>query len=317
MSPGCRHVCRYHLTNTVRRLFAEFRAAERGNIVITFALAIIPVIGGVGAAVDYSRANSAKTGLQAAIDAAGLILSKEAQTLTQAQLTSKADALVRANFNYPEATDLAVTPIFTTIDSGSYKLNLAATAKVPTTFTAMWQPTMTIGADAEVLWGMKRLELVLALDNTGSMSSSNKMTQLKARLERPAEDLAERSEEAGRHQGRRSCRSRPTSMSARATRTRPGSDGTNGRKRTAPAASLSKKTKTACENSNGNWTPASKNNWNGCVWDRDQNNDTNNTAPSHRHQGDALFREPGRQLSDRNDDAHQQLDHSSTARSTR
>ncbi|MGE3990957.1 VWA domain-containing protein [Pseudorhodoplanes sp.] len=164
---------------SVRRLFADFGTAKRGNVMVTFALATIPVIGSVGAAVDYSRANSAKTALQAAIDSAALILSKDAQTLTQAQLAAKANALVKANFNYPTATDLIVTPTFTTPQSGSFTLDIKATAKVPTSFTAMWQPTMAIGADAEVLWGMKRLELVLALDVTGSMSSSNKMTQLK------------------------------------------------------------------------------------------------------------------------------------------
>jgi Flp pilus assembly protein TadG len=168
------------MLKSARRLIADFRAARGGNVVITFALATIPVVGGVGAAVDYSRANSAKTALQAAIDSAALILSKDAQTLTQAQLASKADAIVKANFNYPQATNLTITPTFSNPQSGSFTLNLAATAKVPTTFTAMWQPTMLIGADAEVQWGMKRLELALALDNTGSMQSSNKMTQLKA-----------------------------------------------------------------------------------------------------------------------------------------
>lgn len=43
----------------VSRLRA-FRSDERGNVVITFTLALIPIIGFTGAAVDYSRANSAK-----------------------------------------------------------------------------------------------------------------------------------------------------------------------------------------------------------------------------------------------------------------
>jgi Flp pilus assembly protein TadG len=38
--------------------FGQFRRHDRGNVMITFALAIIPVIGAVGAAVDYSRGNS-------------------------------------------------------------------------------------------------------------------------------------------------------------------------------------------------------------------------------------------------------------------
>ena len=41
---------------------------------------MIPIIGFVGAAVDYSRANSAKAAMQAAIDSTALMLSKDAST---------------------------------------------------------------------------------------------------------------------------------------------------------------------------------------------------------------------------------------------
>ena len=76
-------------------------------------------------------------------------------------------------------------------------LNITGSAKVPTTFTGMWQPTMTIGSDAEVRWGLKRLELPLALYNTGSMQSSSKMTQIKLAANRPDQDVAEGGQEAG------------------------------------------------------------------------------------------------------------------------
>ena len=36
--------------------------------------------------------------------------------------------------------------------------------------------------NTEIVWGVKKLELALALDNTGSMGSSNKMTELKKAL---------------------------------------------------------------------------------------------------------------------------------------
>jgi Flp pilus assembly protein TadG len=262
-----------------RRLFADFGAARGGNVIMTFALATIPIIGAVGAAVDYSRANSAKAALQAAIDAAGLILSKQAQTLPQAQLPGKADALVKANFNYPQAIDLAVTATFTTVESGSYKLNLGATAKVPTTFTGMWQPTMEIGAKTEVVWGMKRLELILALDNTGSMSSSNKMTQLKL----ASKDLLKTLQNAAKKPDDIKVGIVPfatdvnvgTSNKAAAWIRWDEWEEENG-----SCSKSSNKTKTACTKQSGTWTPSSTNNWNGCVWDRDQNYDTNNTAVS-------------------------------------
>lgn len=161
------------------RLVADFRRAKRGNVAITFALALLPLVGATGAAIDYSRGSNARTALQAALDAAGLILSKEAQGLTTAQLLARAENVVKANLASPNIKGLVVTPTFTTIDTGSYKLTVTATGTVDTTVAAIWQPTMGIGATTEVLWGMKRLELALALDNTGSMSSSNKMRELK------------------------------------------------------------------------------------------------------------------------------------------
>src|SRR5213595_952240 len=53
----------------LRRGLQSFGAAEHGNIAMTFALMIIPLMAGVGAAIDYSRANSAKSALQTALDA--------------------------------------------------------------------------------------------------------------------------------------------------------------------------------------------------------------------------------------------------------
>lgn len=48
----------------------EFRTSERGNIAVTFALTLLPVLTGVGAALDYSRANAVKSSIQSALDAA-------------------------------------------------------------------------------------------------------------------------------------------------------------------------------------------------------------------------------------------------------
>ena len=50
----------------LRDRFRRFGIAEEGNVVITFALATIPLVGVVGTAVDYSRANSVKAAMQAA-----------------------------------------------------------------------------------------------------------------------------------------------------------------------------------------------------------------------------------------------------------
>jgi Flp pilus assembly protein TadG len=165
-----------YVRNTLRR----FRTSERGNVMLTFALATIPMIGFVGAAVDYSQANSAKAAMQAAVDSTALMLSKDAQTLTTAQLNQKAVDIFKALFTRPQVTGVTVTPTLANPTSGSFKLVVAATGKVPTSFTKLIGHTnLNVDVSSQVEWGMKRLELALALDNTGSMAWSSKMVELK------------------------------------------------------------------------------------------------------------------------------------------
>src|SRR5262245_32528953 len=49
----------------LRTTLSEFCAGQGGNIIIPFALALVPIMGAVGAAVDYSRASSDRTAMQA------------------------------------------------------------------------------------------------------------------------------------------------------------------------------------------------------------------------------------------------------------
>ena len=163
----------------IHAMLRDLGSDQRGNVAISFAIATIPIIGFAGSAIDYSRANSAKASMQAALDAAALTLSKEAQGLSAAALNSKADAYFKANFNRPEAKNIIVTPAFTDLGNGNFKIPVAGTATIDTTITGMWQNNIAIGANSQVLWGYKKLELALALDNTGSMASSNKMAHLK------------------------------------------------------------------------------------------------------------------------------------------
>jgi len=81
-----------------RKLLRELRTANGANVTVTFAMATIPMVGFVGAAVDYSHANSVKAAMQAASDSTALMLSKVASGLTQSQIQSKATAYFTALF---------------------------------------------------------------------------------------------------------------------------------------------------------------------------------------------------------------------------
>jgi hypothetical protein len=54
----------------------EDRAA---SVIPLLAIAIVPIMGAAGAAIDYSHAANVRTALQAALDSTALMASKEAQ----------------------------------------------------------------------------------------------------------------------------------------------------------------------------------------------------------------------------------------------
>ena len=55
----------------------SFGTDPHGNVAVIFGIAILPVMITVGAAVDYSRANSARSAMQSAVDATALALAKD------------------------------------------------------------------------------------------------------------------------------------------------------------------------------------------------------------------------------------------------
>ena len=69
--------------------------AKRGNVIVTFALTTIPMVGFVGAAVDYSRGNSAKAAMQQAIDATGADPVEGCAVADGGALKERADQLSR------------------------------------------------------------------------------------------------------------------------------------------------------------------------------------------------------------------------------
>ena len=59
-------------------------------------------------------------------------------------------------------------------------LNISVTANADLRFMSMFgQSSLPISSSTEVKWGIKKLELAMVLDNTGSMAQSSKMTHLK------------------------------------------------------------------------------------------------------------------------------------------
>ncbi len=136
------------------------------------------MMGVVGSAIDYSRANAAKASMQAAADATALMLSKDAAGLTTAQINSKASAYFTALLHNTDLTNVKVTPTYST--SGGSQIVVSGTGTVTTTFMKIVGfSKLNVDVSSTVKWGNSRLRVALVLDNTGSMSSAGKMTALK------------------------------------------------------------------------------------------------------------------------------------------
>lgn len=84
--------------------------SDSGNVAIVFSVLLVPVVALIGAALDYSRASSAKAAMQAALDATALNLARESGSLGAAALKEKALALFQSNFNRPDADNVQVMP---------------------------------------------------------------------------------------------------------------------------------------------------------------------------------------------------------------
>src|SRR6202521_6002287 len=158
----------------IRNWFSD----HRGNVAITFALAIIPVFGAMGIAVDYSMANSARTNMQDSLDATGIALQRQ-MPLTQTQIDTIGSAFFLGNLGNSPLSNITLT-----IASGTGTLTLDATGTYNTGLASVLKligmPTsFPVGAHAQVQWGIGKVEVALALDNTGSMAQSGKLTQLK------------------------------------------------------------------------------------------------------------------------------------------
>jgi Flp pilus assembly protein TadG len=161
-----------------RSALQSFRRAHAGNVAIIFAFATIPIIAGVGFAVDYSRANQVKIAMQAAIDSTALMISKEAAHDTADQLQTNATNYFNALFTRFNESTATINATYTR--EGGTQVAITGTANVPTSLLGIvGLDHMTVTSSSTVRWGSSRLRVALVLDNTGSMADSGKIAALK------------------------------------------------------------------------------------------------------------------------------------------
>ncbi|GAK45340.1 Flp pilus assembly protein TadG [Tepidicaulis marinus] len=153
----------------LRRFCGTFRKASRGNVAIIFALALVPVLAGIAGAIDFSRAYIVRERLTSALDAAGLAIGSLPEGLSQEELQQRASKFFEAN--YP-AYELGVPGELQVTESDGH-IYLTANASLPTALlNILGIDVLDIDAQVRIVRESSKIELVMVLDNTGSMSGS-------------------------------------------------------------------------------------------------------------------------------------------------
>src|SRR4051794_21442298 len=120
----------------VRTAAARFARADQGNIAMLFGIALVPILSFVGAAVDYTRANAARTSMQAALDSTALMLSKDLSdgTIKTSDIDAKAQAYFTALFNNTESKSVVVTATYTASTGQGSTIVMTGKGKIATDF---------------------------------------------------------------------------------------------------------------------------------------------------------------------------------------
>ncbi len=268
----------------LQSLLGSFGRSDRGNIAVLFAIAVVPVISFVGAAVDYTRANTARTSMQAAMDSTSLMLAKDLQdgTINTSQITQKAQDYFKALYNNPDAKQVGVNATYTAASGNGSKIVINGNGKIDTSFMRLvGVPDIGFDVSATSAWGNVRMRVAMALDVTGSMAQDGKMPAMQTAAKSLIDQLSPLAKNPGDIY---------ISVVPFAKDVNFGSSYYNqtyidwsvweaANTNMGTCSNTSYTTKSSCQSANRTWTH-DHSKWTGCVTDRTQDYDTKNTAPT-------------------------------------
>lgn len=119
------------LRGAVKANLLRLASAKRGNVVIPFAIAALPIFLAVGLGVDYSSILNEQTRLQNATDSAALAIAPTAASLNASGVNSKAQDLVAAGMG---GSNLSGVTISATYDASTYRTTVTASGTFHTRF---------------------------------------------------------------------------------------------------------------------------------------------------------------------------------------
>jgi Flp pilus assembly protein TadG len=270
----------------VRAATRRFAGANDGNIAIIFGIAAVPIIAFVGTAIDYTRANSARSSMQAALDSTALMLAKDLTdgTITSSQITTKADAYFKALYSNTDANSVTVNATYTQNSGNGSTILVSGSGAVDTNFMRVAGfPNINFNTNSTSAWGNVRMRVAMALDVTGSMANDGKMPAMQIAANSLIDQLALLAKNPGdiyisivpfaKDVNLGSSYANQTYMDWSVW------DSSSATNSYGTCSNASYTTRTSCQSASKTWTP-DRSKWTGCVTDRTQDYDTKNTVPS-------------------------------------
>ncbi len=171
-------------TGSTNRKLKAFRNNCLGSVTQITAVAAIPMMLAVGAAVDTIRINREQVAFDAAVDSAALAVAADDRAsltgLSESQVTARiaeleefAKKYMAENYTpqYGSSEEMEVD-----IDITGAAIDLTASHTFPTTIMSLTGiEEIDLSSHSQIMKAMRPIEIALVMDTTGSMSSSGKL----------------------------------------------------------------------------------------------------------------------------------------------
>lgn len=266
-----------------RRAARRFAGADQGNIAVIFAIACVPLISFVGAAIDYSRATAARSSMQSALDSTALMVSKDLTSglITASQINAKAQAYFTALYTNTDANSVSISATYTAgSGNSSSTVQVTGSGSITTDFMKVAGfPTLGFNVSSTATWGNVRMRVAMALDNTGSMGQDGKIGALRTAASNLVDQLSALAKTPGDVYISVVPFAKDVNVGS-SNYTQSWIDWTDWDAANGKCSSNWYSTQSSCVAAGKTWTANNHNTWTGCVTDRTQPYDAQNTPPA-------------------------------------
>jgi Flp pilus assembly protein TadG len=164
------------ITRHVYRAAGSFAGAKKGNVAVIFAITLVPVLGLIGAAIDYSRANSARSSMQAALDSTALMLSRDLSQglVAPSEINARAQSYFAALYNKGYTKPVAIKTSYMTGGGNGSTLQVSGSGAVTTGLMMMaGLPNINFDLSSTAAWGNARAAGDIARQHTNERQRRN------------------------------------------------------------------------------------------------------------------------------------------------